>query len=83
MLDFPRSGHIFTLNELVQGRIKEDKHSFAFFLDVRKAYDTVWHNGLWYKLWDMGVRGKMWWVIKKMYEGSKSMVFFKNQKGLM
>ena len=33
--------HIFTLNELVQGRIREDKQTFAFFLDVQKAYDTV------------------------------------------
>ena len=72
--------NIFTLNELVQGRIREDKQTFAFFLDVRKAYDTVWHNGLWYKLWDMGVRGKMWRVIKKMYEGSKSMVLLDGEK---
>ena len=51
--------NIFTLNEFVQGRIKEDKHTFAFFLDVRKAYHTVWHNGLWYKLWGVGVaKGK-------------------------
>ena len=29
-----------------------------FFLDIQKAYDIVWHNGLWYKLWDMGVKGR-------------------------
>ena len=34
----------------------------------RKAYDSVWHDGLWYKLWDMGVMGRMWHVIKKMYD---------------
>ena len=28
---------VFTLNELVQGRLREKKH----FLDVQKAYDTV------------------------------------------
>ena len=72
--------NIFTLNELIQGRIREDKQTYAFFLDVRKAYDTVWCNGLWYKLWDMGVRGKMWRVIKKMYEESKSMVFLDGER---
>ena len=44
----------------------EDKHTFAFFLDEKKDYHTVWLNGLWYKLWDMGVRGKMWSVIENV-----------------
>ena len=33
--------------------------------DIQKAYDSVWHDGLWYKLWYMGVKGRMWRVIKK------------------
>ena len=43
--------------EIVQGRLREDKKTYAFFLDIQKAYDSVWHDGLWYKLWDMGVKG--------------------------
>ena len=35
---------IYTLNELVQGRMKEGKRTFASFLDVQKGYDTVWWN---------------------------------------
>ena len=59
--------NVYTLNEIVQGRLREDKKTFAFFLDIQKAYDTACHDGLWYKLWDMGVKGRMWRVIKKMY----------------
>ena len=29
--------NIYTLNELVQGRMKEGKRTFAFFLDIQKA----------------------------------------------
>ena len=47
------------LNEIVQGRLREDKKTYAFFLDIQKAYDSVWHDGLWYKLRDMGVKGRM------------------------
>ena len=64
--------NIYTLNELVQGSLREGKGTYAFFLDVQKAYDTVWGNGLWFKLWEFGVRGKMWRVIRRMYESSKS-----------
>ena len=58
--------NVCTLNEIVQGRVREDKETYAFILDVQKAYDTVWRDGLWLKLWDMGVKGRMWRVIKKM-----------------
>ena len=45
-----------------QGRLREGKDTYAFFLDVQKAYD----NGLWFKYWEFGVRGKMWRVMKRM-----------------
>ena len=72
--------NVYTLNEIVQGRLRENKTTYAFFLDIQKAYDSVWHYGLWYKLWDMGVKGSMWRVIKKMYESSKSAVVLGGEK---
>ena len=30
--------NIYTLNEIVQGRLKEGKQTYALFLDVQKAY---------------------------------------------
>ena len=32
---------------------------YVFFSDVEKAYDNAWRKGLWLKLWDMGVKGKL------------------------
>ena len=40
----------------------------------------MWHDGLWYKLWDMGVKGRMWRVIKKMYESSKKCDTFRGRE---
>ena len=81
-LDFELTGvaWMFTLNEIVHGRLREGKHTYAFFLDVCKAYDTVWCDGLWVKLWDMGVKGRMWRVIKNMYEASKSAILLEVEK---
>ena len=67
--------NVYTLTEIVQGRFREDKDMYSLFVDVQKAYDTVWRGILWLKLWDMGVKGRMWRVIKKMYEASRSTVF--------
>ena len=72
--------NVYTLNEIVQGRLREGKKTYAFFLDVQTAYDTVWHNGLSVKLWDLGVRGRMWQVIKRMYEDSRSAVLLDGEK---
>ena len=44
------------------------------FIDVKKAYDTVWRNGLWQRIWEEGIRGKMWRVIKGMYSVVQSAV---------
>ena len=71
---------VYTLNEIVQSRLREGKKTYAFFLDVQKAYDTVWRNGLWVKLWDLGVRGRMWRVIKRMYEASRSAVLLDGER---
>ena len=51
--------NVYTLNEIAQGRLREGKKTYAFFLDVLKAYDTVWRNGLWVKLW--GLAGVLIW----------------------
>ena len=72
--------NIFTLNELIQGRLKEGKNTFAFFLDIQKAYESVWCNGLWLKLWNMGLKGTMWRVIKIMYNSSRSAILLEGEK---
>ena len=61
-------------------RLRKGKQTYAFFLDVHKAYDTVWRDGLWVKMWDMGVRGKLWRVIRRMYDVSRSAVLLEGEK---
>jgi hypothetical protein len=56
-----------TLSEVLHQRKREKKDTFLCFVDFRKAFDTVWHDGLWKRLWDSGVRGKAWRIIRKLY----------------
>lgn len=56
---------IFILTEIVRSRFP--RRTYACFIDLRKAYDSVWRAGLWRILWDMGVRGRMWRALKGLY----------------
>jgi hypothetical protein len=57
---------LFTLNEIISMRKDTGKLTFCAFLDVRSAYDTVWRNGLLYRLHECGVSGRMFTLIKSM-----------------
>ena len=46
---------VYTLNEVMLGRLREDKETYDSFA-TQKAYDTVPCDGLWYKLWNMDVK---------------------------
>jgi hypothetical protein len=87
----PRRGtdnQLFVLTETI--RIRTGKVTYAGFIDVKKAYDTVWRAGLWKRLWEEGVRGKMWRVVKGMYQtvesavlvGDESTEWFKLEAGV-
>jgi hypothetical protein len=54
---------LFVLRETVRNRT--GRTVYAAFMDIKKAYPSVWRDGLWWKLWKMGVRGKMWRVLEE------------------
>ena len=62
---------VFTLHETLKERREQKKESYLFFVDFRKAFDTVWHNGLWKRLWDCDVRGKLWRIIRSLYRDTR------------
>lgn len=62
---------VFALSEIIKGRKKEGQDTSLFFLDIQKAYDSMWRDGLWHILWKAGIKGKMWRVIKKLHENLK------------
>ena len=48
--------HVFILNGVVRSRKTSGLDSHICFLDIRKAYDTVFREGLWKRLLDIGVK---------------------------
>ena len=47
----------------------KENHSklFACFLDIHKAFDKVWHNGLYVKLYNMGIRSKLLKIVINLH----------------
>ena len=67
--------HAYTLGKIIQGgKDAGGLTACCFFVYVRKAYDTVWENGLSRMLWEIGVSGKMWRTMKNMTECTRSAV---------
>jgi hypothetical protein len=58
----------FILHEIVQDRRSSGKLTIVSFLDVKTAYDGVYRNKLYRQLFDAGVRGNVWFLIKSMYD---------------
>ena len=50
------------------------RQTFVAFLDVRKAYDTVWRDGLLHKLWARGVQCSAWRVCASLLTSTSSRV---------
>jgi hypothetical protein len=70
--------HIFTLKTIIDKYIKDGKHLYACYIDFHKAFDTVWHTGLMYKLRQNNIGGPFYKIIKNMYE--KTILSVKNKQ---
>ena len=48
------------------------RRTFAAFVDIRKAFDTVWRDGLLHKLWRKGVTGRVWTICAALLSTTRS-----------
>ena len=71
---------MYTSGKIIQGGKDAGLTTYCFFVGVQKAYVTVVGNGLWKKLWEIGIRGKMWRMMKNMTECARSAVMLDGEK---
>ncbi len=60
---------VFILREILASRKERGIPTFATYIDVRKAYDTVWREQAYVQLHDAGLRGKLWRQLQQMHQG--------------
>jgi hypothetical protein len=67
---------IFSLQGIASLYKSSRKPLYLAFLDLSKAFDRVWRDGLFALLWENGIKGKCWRLLRKMYEKVENKVIF-------
>ena len=58
--------HLFLLRGIMAIAISQKKNLFLTFFDVQKAYDRADVNNMLHIMWQAGVKGKMWRILKSL-----------------
>ena len=56
-----------TLQETISKERERGKKVFVAYYDVSKAFDSVWIDGLFFQLYNLGIRDSLWRILYKMY----------------
>ena len=64
----------FNLRETIATSMESARHCFVAFFDVAKAFDTVWIDGLFKQMYDLGICGKLWRLLYRGYINFKCCV---------
>ena len=64
----------FNLRETIATSLEAADNCFVAFFDVAKAFDTVWIDGLFKQMHDLGITGRMWSLLYRGYTKFKCCV---------
>ena len=64
---------LFVLNAVVQKILNDKGRLFCAFGDLKRVLIGVYLNGLWYKLYEVGINAKMLRIVRDMYNMCKAM----------
>jgi len=66
--DSSTADHVFTLKTIIDKYTqRKSQKLYTCFIDFRQAFDRIWHQGLLYKLMNIGINNNFWNMINSMY----------------
>ena len=66
--------NIYMLKTCLDARCQRRLDTYLLFVDIEKAYDTVWRAGLLWHLWQKGIQGRMFRVLAQMLDDTPCVV---------
>ena len=66
--------HIYTLHSILSNRMNTNNSTFACFIDLKKAFDSVNRNCMWFKLKQLGIGGNFYSAVRSLYDNVRSCV---------
>ena len=74
------SDHLFTLKTLVKKYVAIGKEKlYVCFVDFQKAFDSVWHKGLFHKLKKAGIKWNTLTLIEDLYKKAQCAIKMNNR----
>ena len=74
---------VLTVMEAICYYNERNSPVYCAFLDNEKAFDRVWLDGLFYKLYNLGITGKLWRILRSSYSSMYSCVSYAEYKSDM
>ena len=65
----------------IEKQLRVQKNLYHNFIDFKKAFDRVWHEGLWHTMNSFGISNDITEYIKALYANSESSVLQENNIG--
>ena len=65
---------IFILLSLIQHRLNKKERLYVAFIDMMKCFDTIYRDGLWLKLFQTSIKGRVLRILRNMHQQVKPCV---------
>ena len=76
--DHQTTDAIFILQTLIERAVSKNEKLLSCFIDFTKAFDSIPHQRLWFKLGSLGIHGNFLQTLQSMYSEASASVFWNN-----